>query len=90
MDETINKLRDAIIDAFISIIHGMQPLAQSDHNFLQTLHGYARDILHYIDALLTRETLQTNDEFVRNIYELYVDIVEYYGNGLIEGFFGGL
>ena len=29
-EETNNKLRDAIVDAFISIIHGMQPLAERD------------------------------------------------------------
>jgi len=29
-EETYGKLRDAIIDAFISIIHGMQPLAETD------------------------------------------------------------
>lgn len=33
-EETYNKLRDAIVDAFISIIHGMQPLAESDPQFL--------------------------------------------------------
>lgn len=34
-EETQCKLRDAIIDAFISIIHGMQPLAESDQNVLK-------------------------------------------------------
>ena len=28
-DESIQKLRDALIDAFISIIHGMRPLCTS-------------------------------------------------------------
>jgi hypothetical protein len=51
-EETYCKLRDAIIDAFISIIHGMQPLADTDPMFLKQLYHYAGDILHYIDALL--------------------------------------
>lgn len=33
-EETYNKLRDAIVDAFISIIHGMQPLAERDPGLL--------------------------------------------------------
>lgn len=35
--ETINKLRDSIIDAFISIIHGMQPVAHHGTQFDQKL-----------------------------------------------------
>jgi hypothetical protein len=31
-DESIQKLRDALIDAFISIIHGIQPLCNSPQN----------------------------------------------------------
>lgn len=46
------------------------------------LQGYATDILHYIDALLGQASLQTNEEFIRNIYELYIDISEYYGENL--------
>ena len=31
-DESIYKLRDALIDAFISIIHGVQPLCMVPEN----------------------------------------------------------
>jgi len=56
-EETYSKLRDAIIDAFISIIHGMQPLAETDPMFLKQLYTYAVEILLYIDALLQKEKL---------------------------------
>jgi hypothetical protein len=46
------------------------------------LQGYATDILHYIDALLSLPNLSTNAEFIRNIYELYIDISEYYGDNI--------
>lgn len=78
----MNKLRDAIIDAFISIIHGMQPVAQSGTHFEKNLQGYATSILHYIDALLCKDKLDINEEFVKNIYELYIDVTEYYGDAI--------
>lgn len=76
------KLRDAIIDAFISIVHGMQGVAQPGSPQDRVLQGYATDILHYIDALLSLPALSTNAEFIRNIYELYIDISEYYGENI--------
>lgn len=42
------------------------------------------DILHYIDALMCKEKLDPNPEFVVNLYELYSDILEYYGQGLLD------
>lgn len=79
-DENINKLRDSIIEAFMSIVHGMQQVAQKGSPLEARLQNYATDILHYIDALLNKPKLETNDEFVRNIYELYIDVTEMYGN----------
>jgi hypothetical protein len=35
----------------------MQPLAEKDPNFAQTLCGYAAEMLLYIDALLLKESL---------------------------------
>ena len=58
----------------------MQPVAQNGSQFEKNLQGYATDILHYIDALLLKPNLETNEEFVKNIYELYIDITEYYGD----------
>jgi hypothetical protein len=81
-EESMNKLRDSIIDAFISIIHGMQPVAQSGSPFEKELQGYAVSILQYIDALLAKPNLDTNEEFVKNIYELYIDVTEYYGDSI--------
>lgn len=40
------------------------------------------DILHYIDALLMKPNLQTNEEFIRNMYELWIDIANYYGDNI--------
>lgn len=73
-------MRDAIIDAFLSIVHGMPPINMADNQFELKLQGFATDILHYIDALLTKPNLDTNDEFVKNIYMLYIDVTEYYGD----------
>jgi hypothetical protein len=79
-DETSNRLRDAIIDAFISMLHGMQPVAESNKEFLKTLSDYVVNMLQYIDALLQKEKLQTNPDFVKNLYELYADMLELYGH----------
>lgn len=81
-DESINRLRDAILDAFISIIHGMQPFAQSGTPIEKRLQNYAVDILHYIDALLMKPSLSATEEFVKNVYEIYSDISEYYGEAI--------
>lgn len=81
-EESIIKLRDAILDAFISIVHGMQGVAQPGSYHERLLQGYATDMLHYIDALLAKPNLNANEEFVKNIYELYIDISEYYGDTL--------
>ena len=75
-------MRDSIIDAFISIIHGMHGVAQPGSQLELRLQSYAADILHYIDALLLRPNLDTNEEFVRNVYELYLDITDYYGESI--------
>jgi hypothetical protein len=56
-DEASNRLRDAIIDAFISMIHGMQPVAESNPAFLKTLSDFVINMFQYIDALLQKEKL---------------------------------
>lgn len=40
-DDLINRLRDSIIDAFISIIHGMHPLSNQGSEFERRLQNYA-------------------------------------------------
>ena len=62
----------------------MQPVAQSGTEFEKKLQVYAADILHYIDALLSKPNLDTNDEFVKNVYELYIDVTEYYGDAILS------
>ena len=47
---------------------------------LKTLSDYVVNMLQYIDALLQKEKLQTNPDFVKNLYELYADMLELYGN----------
>lgn len=49
---------------------------------VNNLQSYAVDILYYIDALLSKPNLQTNEEFIKNIYELYIDITDYYGDAI--------
>ena len=80
-NETIIKLRDSIIDAFISIIHGMQTSQKGPQNE-RRLQSYANKILQYLEDLLALPNLETNEEFIRNLYELYIDIAEYYGQQL--------
>jgi hypothetical protein len=41
--------------------------------------NYAADILNYIDLLLNKPNFDTNDEFVKNLCNLYIDITEIYG-----------
>ena len=41
--------------------------------------NYAADILNYIDLLLNKPNFDTNDEFVKNVCNLYIDITEIYG-----------
>ena len=60
----------------------MHGVAQPGSQLELRLQSYAADILHYIDALLLRPNLDTNEEFVRNVYELYLDITDYYGESI--------
>ena len=43
------------------------------------LTNYAADILNYIDLLLNKPNFDTNDEFVKNVCNLYIDITEIRG-----------
>ena len=46
-------LRDSIVEAFISIIHGLiSPDGKPEEHQWQTLTSYALDMLSYIDAIL--------------------------------------
>ncbi len=78
-NELTSRLRDAIIDAFISILHGMQPVCQAGSDSDRGLQNYCSQILDYITELLKRPNLAINDDFIKNIYELYSDISEFYG-----------
>jgi hypothetical protein len=77
-EESIVKLRDSIIDAFISIVHGIQGMVVGPTD--KKLQGYAKNILQYIDALLNLPKLNVNDEFVKSIYELFIDVSDYFGD----------
>ena len=72
----MNDLRRSIIETFLSIIHGMQ---QSAYKGIIMRTNYAADILNYIDLLLNKPNFDTNDEFVKNVCNLYIDITEIYG-----------
>jgi hypothetical protein len=74
--ELLNQLRDAIFDALISITHGMSPLAVTGSEIERRLQDYALKIFQYIDELLKCQDLDTNEEFVKNLYELYSDLTE--------------
>lgn len=39
-------------------------------------------MLDYIESLLSKENLQISNDFVKNLYELFTDICEYYGREL--------
>lgn len=36
-------------------------------------------MLDYIDSLLAQENLKPSNDFIKNVYELYSDIIEFYG-----------
>jgi hypothetical protein len=38
--------------------------------------------LDYIDKLLSKPNLDVNPEFIKNLYDLYCDITDYYGQNL--------
>lgn len=75
----MNRLRDSIIDAFISIIHGMHNMCERGSENERKLQNFACRVLQYVDQLIQKPNLQINPEFIRNLYELYIDITDYYG-----------
>jgi hypothetical protein len=81
-DELITRLRDAIIEAFISILHGIQPICSPGSAEERNLQNYCGQMLDYIDSLLKKPNLSYNSDFIKNIYELHSDIIQFYGQQL--------
>ena len=47
--ELLVTLRDSIIDAFISMLHGIQPVCQQNSAEERNMQNYCSEILDYID-----------------------------------------
>ncbi|CDW91160.1 importin subunit beta-1 [Stylonychia lemnae] len=77
-NEQINRLKIAILDALISIIHGIHN-NRIDEAFKRQIKGYAMSMLDYINSLLDNIDGMP-EEFFKNVYNLYLDITQYYGH----------
>lgn len=74
---TYHRLRESILDAFVSIINGIispegQQMAVDQQQVVnESLHS----MFYYLNSLLEKEDLQLTQESSRLIYELYGDII---------------
>lgn len=72
----IHDLREALIDAFISIINGIKSphdgSSMVDH---QHLDGHIKNMFFYLEKLMTLKDLSINGEIAKQIIDMYSDIV---------------
>lgn len=84
MKELIKQLRAAIIDSYISIAHGMSTLIGHGGDAQNKLGAYAKMMYEYLEKLLAVPNITFTEEMIRNIYDLFIDIVAIYGKGSLK------
>ena len=62
----------------------MPNISQSNLVYQRKLEYYVRDIFNYMETLLGLPDLNLSQEFQRNIYDLFSDIVSLYGEGMMS------
>lgn len=76
----IHNLRQALIDAFMSIINGIKSPAEGHEPIMSNTVddmtiSSIRNMFFYLEKVMTLEDLQVNAELAKQILDLYCDIV---------------
>lgn len=81
--DLFERLRVAIIDAYISILHGLYPEENQTAISQQTekmIEEFAHQMFQYLEELVAHKELNFPGELLKPMYELYLDISTMYVN----------
>lgn len=75
--KNIHDMRNALIDAFTSIINGIKSpqdiqISLTDHEMIQSS---IVNMFYFIEGLMKKDDLSVNPELARQVLDLYSDIV---------------
>jgi hypothetical protein len=70
------NLRTSLIDGYISILHGMNPDKEKDVLLTQQeIESHAMQMYYYLEALVNNAELQFPSTILKEIFELFFDLV---------------
>ena len=76
--KTMYTIRQAILESYMSLLHGMEPLRNSDGNF-EKCQQLATHMYHFLDTLISLTDQNFQKETIRAIYDLFSDLINAYG-----------
>lgn len=82
--ETLSELRVALLDCYLSILHGMHPDEHFKHSQPQDsknlahVEPYALQMFQYVEAMVDCNHLNFTPDLLRQVFEFYVDLVQIY------------
>ena len=77
MAVTMLKLRAALIDGYISVLHGIHDGNDNYHHTSSNpqIEAYATQMYQYLEALVSDKNCTFPPELLKQMFELYIDIV---------------
>lgn len=75
----LEQLRIALLDGYISILHGLQP--ENEMNMPQDparqaeIENFSLQMFQYLEAMVSNTNLTFPPELLKAMFELYVDLV---------------
>ena len=81
----LTNLRIALIEAYISILHGLVPddnAQQLNEQQDEQVEQFAFQMWDYLEQMVKRKDLQFPTELLKPMFELYLDISAIYMNKL--------
>lgn len=79
----IMKLRTALIDGYISILHGMNPDKDSQANQVISqadIEKHAMQMYYYLEALVSNTELSFQPSLLKEMFELFFDLIVIFVN----------
>jgi predicted Ser/Thr protein kinase len=81
-ERTMQQLRLALIECYVSILHGLNEVEEEGQGFQQAqvqasntfIEPHARSIHEYLESLLD-QNFNFHEEMLSNMFELYIDLV---------------
>ena len=82
----MERLRIALVEAYVSILFGLQEEAQqvSAVDVPQMKDSFSKQMFQYLEAMVEDKTLSFPPDLLRPMYELYIDIATIYLNNVDE------